>query len=100
MRLSVYAAAPTPDQFDPFQMFEDMMGSSFSFAFSTGSAKVSGTSHASSTTIQNGKKVTRKIVTDLGTCRTETTIIEEDLTTGSQQVNKVVTNPNEKSVVL
>jgi DnaJ-class molecular chaperone len=93
-------ADETPDQVDPFQMFEDKMGSSFSFAFSTGSAKVSGTSHSSSTTTQNGKKVTRKIVTNLGTCRTETTIIEEDMTTGSQQVNKVVTNPNEKSVEL
>jgi DnaJ-class molecular chaperone len=93
-------ADETPDQVDPFQMFKDMMGSSFSFSFSTGSAKVSGTSHSSSTTIQNSKEVTRKSVTDLGSGRTETTIIEEDLTTGGQQVNKVVTNPNEKSVEL
>lgn len=93
-------ADEAPEKSDPFEMFKDMMGSSFSFSFSSGSTKVSGTSRSSSTTIQNGKKITRTSVTDLGSGVTETTIIEEDLKTGNQQVKKLVTNSNDKSVEL
>lgn len=84
--LSNESKNPSPD---PFKVFNDFMSAGFSFSFSSGGARVSGTSQSSSTVIQNGKKVTKTIVKDLGSGKTETTITEEDLSTGSKNVRKL-----------
>jgi DnaJ-class molecular chaperone len=80
---------------DAFEVFNDFMGPSFSFSFS---GKFTGTSSSSSTVIQNGKKLTRTTVTDMSTGVTETTVVEEDLTTGHIKSQKYISN--EKSVEL
>jgi DnaJ-class molecular chaperone len=75
---------------DPFQTWSDFMGSGFSFSFSSGGAKVSGTSQSSSTVIQNGKKITKVTKTDLTTRRSEITVTEEDLGTGRKTVKRLI----------
>lgn len=47
-----------------------------------------GTSQSTSTVIQNGKRTTRTVFTDLSTGRVETTETEEDLTTGRRITRK------------
>jgi DnaJ-class molecular chaperone len=69
---------------DPFKVFKDFMGNGFSFSFtsSTGGVKMSGTSSSTSTIIQNGKRVTKTVKTDLASGKSESMIVEEDLRTG------------------
>lgn len=79
--------ANSGDQIDPFKMFNEFMGSSFSFSFNAGGgATVSGTSQSSSTVIQNGRRITKTTKTDLSSGMTETTVTEEDMQTGVKQV--------------
>jgi DnaJ-class molecular chaperone len=56
----------------------------FTFSFNVG--RMYGTSTSSSTSIHNGKKITRIIKKDLATGATQTTVTEEDLSTGIKRV--------------
>ena len=80
-----------PQQNNPFEVFKDFMGGSsgYSFSFSSSGMRMSGTSSSSSTYIQNGKKVTKTVVTDLGSGQTRTTVIEEDLRTGTTRTTYI-----------
>lgn len=52
------------------------------FMFSFSSGKTTGSSTSSSTTISNGKRITKTVKKDLASGKVETTVIEEDLRTG------------------
>lgn len=77
---------------DPLDVFKDFMGSSFSFSFSSSNVRLSGTSSSTSTTIRNGKRITKTVVKDLATGATESTITEEDLQTGRVETRRVSTH--------
>lgn len=77
---------------DPLDVFKDFMGSSFSFSFSSSNVRMSGTSSSTSTTIRNGKRITKTVVKDLATGATESTTTEENLKTGQVQTSRITTH--------
>lgn len=63
---------------DAFAVFKEFMGGSFGVSF----GGFSGSSRSSTTVFQNGRKITKTVVTDLGSGRSQTTISEENIHTG------------------